>query len=233
MKRVLVVLLLSGGLCAGCLWNLSGPSDKSSVAERQLEENIDWTLIQQRFPVNKVISGDTIEVEYPIRGSWQTVKVKLLGVDAPDRLEKIMTEYHGLSAFAMVLVALDEDIDNPELLTLTDRDMLQERIDRIIRDREMPSLRPVRLLDDGWEVRMQIWPYVPLRASVEYNRSTDQRKLNHLYAYVYSGKLMLNRFLIEEGFARVHPTHLFDQRADFEAAEERARRRGIGIWSVE
>ncbi|MHC5080377.1 MAG: thermonuclease family protein [Planctomycetota bacterium] len=231
MTRLFPYLMI---LClgSGCLWSYGGSPTESLLTEEDQPQDIDWTLVTRKFPVLRVLSGDTLEVDYPIRGSWERVKVKLLGVDAPDRLPRIMTEYQGLAAFAMVLIALDRRESNPELLSLTDRDMLQERVNLILDQKRLPSLRGVRLTDDGWETRTQMWPYIPLRASVEYDRKTRKRKLKHLYAYVYAGKLLLNQFLIEEGFARVHPTHLFERREMFEAAEDRARRRGIGIWGV-
>lgn len=231
MKRFLLTIVVPA-LFAGCLWNVSAAPGPASLEDEDQPREIDWTLVQREFNVRRVVSGDTIEVEYPILGSWETATVKLLGVDAPDRLPHIMTEYKGLDAFAMVVVALDKNIENPELLSLTDRDMLQERVSIILDKKEMPPFRDVRLLDDGWETRTQMWPFIPLRASVKYDAQTKQRSLEHLFAYVYVGNLMLNRFLVEEGFARVHPDHLFDQRAAFEEAEERARRRGIGIWGV-
>ncbi|MHC4600054.1 MAG: thermonuclease family protein [Planctomycetota bacterium] len=231
MNRV-ILILLAGGLCGGCLWNMGAPEMTTMLDEEDQPHHIDWTLVKRTFPVRRVVSGDTLVVDYPIRGSWETVQVKLLGVDAPDRLPKIMTEYQGLAAFAMILIALDRKTRNPELLSLTDRDMLEERVNRILDKREMPSLRGVRLMDDGWETRTQMWPYIPLRAAVEYDRKNRTRKVKHLYAYVYAGTLLLNKFLIEEGFARVHPTHMFERRSAFEEAEAQARRRGVGVWGV-
>jgi endonuclease YncB( thermonuclease family) len=77
-----------------------------------------------------------------------------------------------------------------------------------------------------------MWPFIPLRASVKWDPKARTRKLQHLYAYVYVGNLLLNRFLIEEGFARVHPDHLFNLRTAFKESEDAARRRGVGIWAV-
>ncbi|MCU0723078.1 MAG: thermonuclease family protein [Planctomycetes bacterium] len=237
MKRI--VLLFAAGLAVpGCLWNLSGPSTTASLLEEeQRTTQIDWTLIKQEFPVLRVVSGDMLEIEYPIEGSWEKVRVKLLGVDAPDRHVMdgvpVITEFQGLHAFAVVMVALDRGTANPEMLSLSDRDMLEEKIRSLLEKKGSDvSLRGVRLIDDGWETRTQIWPYVPLRADVEYNRETRARRVKCLYAYVYAGNLMLNRFLIEEGFARVHPTHIFELRQTFEAAQARAERRRVGIWSL-
>jgi endonuclease YncB( thermonuclease family) len=223
----------------GCLWNLSGPSTTAGLLEEEQQAGqINWTLIKQEFPVLKVVSGDTLEVEYPIEAGWERVRVKMLGVDAPDRHimdgVPVITEFQGKHAFAMVITALDRSTSNPEMLSLTDRDMLEEKVDTILEKKASDlSFRGVRLLDDGWETRTQIWPYVPLRADVENNPETRSRKVKCLYAYVYAGNLMLNRFLIEEGFARVHPTHIFEMRRAFEEAQSRAQRRHIGIWSLQ
>jgi endonuclease YncB( thermonuclease family) len=236
MKRI-ALLFLAGIACTGCLWNLSGPSTTASLLEEEQANPIDWSLVKQEFPVQKVVSGDTLEVDYPIDGVWERVRVKLIGVDAPDRYfqdgKPVIVEYQGGQAFGMILVALDRSTGNPEMLSLTDRDMLEEKVQQLFGKKATElNLRGVRLLDDGWETRMQIWPYVPMRVDANRNPKTGQARINCLYAYVYVGNLMLNRFLIEEGFARVHPTQVFELRRSFEEAQSRAQRRRVGVWSL-
>ena len=236
MKRI-AFLLAAGLACAGCLWNLNGPSTTAGLLEEEQASPIDWSLVKQEFPVLRVVSGDTLEVEYPIDGSWERVKVKLLGVDAPDRHymddKPVIVEFQGLQAFGMILVALDRSTGNPEMLSLTDRDMLEEKVKGLFGKKPSElNLRGVLLLDDGWETRMQIWPYVPMRVDANRNPKSGQQRVNNLFAYVYVGNLMLNRFLIEEGFARVHPSHVFELRRSFEEAQSRAQRRRVGVWSL-
>ena len=78
MKRFLPVLAALG-FRVGCLWNLGGPPPETTTDEEGVPREIDWTLVQREFPVLRVLGGDTIEVEYPIRGSWEKVQVKLTG----------------------------------------------------------------------------------------------------------------------------------------------------------
>lgn len=234
MIRTLPFFALAMSLC-GCLWNLSGPSTTAGLVEEEDHiQDIDWSMITSEYRVRRVLSGDTLLVDYKIADSWETVKVKLLGVDAPDRKPGVYTEFQGRTAYAMVIVALDESTENPELLNLYDRDKLKERMFDLMENKR-PSdldLRNVRLLDDGWETRIQMWPYIPLRCDRYRDPETGTWKVKSVSAYVFVGKLPLNSFLIEEGFAKLDRTAEFEQRDYFERLEARAKRRKVGIWSL-
>lgn len=49
-------------------------------------------------------------------------------------------------------------------------------------------------------------------------------------AYVFLGGRLVNRHLIEMGYARLETEHSFHRRAEFAQAEARARRNKAGLW---
>lgn len=63
----------------------------------------------------------------------------------------------------------------------------------------------------------------------------ERDKYNRMLAYIWIGNVNLNKHMIERGFARV--AYVFPPNIkyleEFKEAEQRAREKGIGIWSVE
>ncbi len=52
-------------------------------------------------------------------------------------------------------------------------------------------------------------------------------------AYVFLDGRLLNRYLIEQGYARVERAHTFNRIDEFLRAEERARANHAGLWAVQ
>lgn len=63
----------------------------------------------------------------------------------------------------------------------------------------------------------------------------ERDKYNRMLAYIWIGNVNFNKHMIEKGFARV--AYVFPPNTkyleEFKEAEQRAKERGIGIWSVE
>lgn len=63
----------------------------------------------------------------------------------------------------------------------------------------------------------------------------ERDKYNRMLAYIWIGNVNFNKRMIEKGFARV--AYVFPPNTkyleEFKEAEQRAKERGIGIWSVE
>lgn len=63
----------------------------------------------------------------------------------------------------------------------------------------------------------------------------ERDKYNRMLAYIWIGNVNFNKHMIERGFARV--AYVFPPNIkyleEFKESEQRARERGIGIWSVE
>jgi len=189
------------GLCLGACVQAPDPQEMLEL-ERGLR--------QYGYRVVRVNDGNTIVIDLNDQRVFR--EVRLIGVRAPE-YQKNFKEGGGNDAGAYL----------NELL-----------FSRGVTGSEEDERKGVyvRLGFEGWRYGPLIDPKTmrPVKNAGIYPRGAVLNSNRQIEAYVYLEGRLINRLLIDSGYARVDTTADFSHKEEFLRAEERARALKVGLW---
>lgn len=176
----------------------------------QEELELERGLRQFGYRVIRVVDGNTIVIDLNDKGLHE--EVRLIGVAAP-RYKKNFKEGGGHDAGNYLMELLHGRRDTGE---------------------EDTSKRTVyvQLKFEGWRHGRLIDPKTlrPIKNARFYPAGAVLNRESQIEAYVYLRGHMINRLMVDSGFARVETKQDFSQKVDFFRAQKRARKLRVGLW---
>jgi endonuclease YncB( thermonuclease family) len=168
-------------------------------------------LRQYGYRVIRVVDGQTIVIDLNDQGLQE--EVRLIGVAAP-RYKKTFKEGGGHDAGNYLMELLHGRLIEGEGGTSKKKTVY------------------VQLKFEGWRHGRLIDPKTlrTIKNARFYPAGAVLNREGQIEAYVYLRGHMVNRLMVDSGYARVDMKQDFSHKEDFLRAQERAKRLRVGLW---